>query len=117
MDPCVLYWKLTSLFMDHKELSQKFLRACSSGGNQSEYVGVIPFLGIKDKYIYRREWFDETVELPFEYLTVDCPAGYDAILRHQFGDYMVFKKGAAIHTMAVMDPDTPYYEKLYGRKE
>lgn len=113
LDPLICYWKICSIFMSHTEVSEKFLSACSSGGTNSERVGVISFLGMREKYIFKREWFRETISLPFEYINIDCPSGFDPLLHHQFGDYMVFKKGAAIHTMAVFDAEVPYTIKLY----
>ena len=38
--------------------------------------------------IWPLESFSETVMLPFENITVPAPAGYDAILRASYGDYM-----------------------------
>jgi hypothetical protein len=36
---------------------------------------------------YRREWFESSATLPFEGMTIAVPAGYDAVLRHRYGDY------------------------------
>lgn len=113
-DILILYWKLCSFFMSHKELSEKFLHSCSSGGESSNCVGLIPFLGFQDKYIFKRSWFKESVDLPFEYISISCPSEYDNVLKHQYGNYKVFQKGTAIHSMAVFDADTPYKEKLKG---
>ena len=38
--------------------------------------------------IYKKEWFQNTVELPFEDAFFCAPAGYDEILRQRYGDYM-----------------------------
>ena len=35
-----------------------------------------------------KEWFDQTVLLKFEGITIEAPIGYDSILRKMYGDYM-----------------------------
>lgn len=37
---------------------------------------------------YRAEWFEKTVDLPFNGRTLHVPVGYDKILSTQYGDYM-----------------------------
>lgn len=38
--------------------------------------------------IMNKEWFDQTVLLKFEGITIEAPIGYDSILRKMYGDYM-----------------------------
>ena len=117
MDPLVLYWKIVSMFSNHEKLSKRFLKACSSKKSNSRYVAPVSFTGMQERYIYEREWFSAQVEMPFETTTICCPSQYDAILRQLYGDYTVFVKGTAIHSMAVIDTETPYTEKLaYAHK-
>ena len=40
-------------------------------------------------YLIKREWFNETVYLPFEDMQVPVPIGYDKLLRAIYSDYMV----------------------------
>lgn len=53
----------------------------------SDYVWTA-FGAQRKKDILRREWFAETIRMPFEDIEVNVPVGYDAELRHYFGDYM-----------------------------
>ena len=78
-------------------------------------VGMIPFYGYAEKCIWDKACFAETLELPFEDIMIPCPKEYDAVLRKQYGDYMVFQKGTALHTLAVIDASTPYHIKLKDR--
>lgn len=39
-------------------------------------------------YVYKKEWYQETVRLPFENACFDCPGGWDGILTVLYGDYM-----------------------------
>lgn len=107
LNPYILAWRLFSLFMDHDRLCEKYLVICKGKGSK---VGLTGFLGLRKQYVWDGALFDETVRLPFEDRTVPCPAGYDGVLSHQYGDYRQPVKGAALHTMEHLDPDTPYTE-------
>lgn len=68
----------------------------------------------------KKEWFQETVYLPFENLLVPAPAGYDQILTMLYGDYHQFVQGGSTHESVIMDPDIPYgeyFEKYILKKE
>ncbi len=55
-----------------------------------------------------REWYSDVIYLPFEYLTVPVPAGYDGILTTSYGNYHKYVKGASAHKGLFLDPDKPY---------
>lgn len=44
----------------------------------------------QNREIYRKEWFDSVVRLPFEDFSVNVPVGYDAYLKQLYRDYMQF---------------------------
>ena len=46
--------------------------------------------------------------LPFEYTTVPVPAGYDAVLRVQYGDYWQPRREPSFHDGAFFDPGRSY---------
>jgi lipopolysaccharide cholinephosphotransferase len=71
----------------------------------------------KEKNMFRKEWWDETVMLPFEFIEVPAPAGYDSRLRQEFKDYMTPRNVAAGHPGAILDPDLPYDEFIRRRKK
>lgn len=56
----------------------------------------------------KREWYSDVVYLPFEYLTIPVPIGYEPLLRHHYGDYHVFHQNGSAHTNIFLDPDKPY---------
>jgi len=111
-DLLILYWKIMSIFMDHEKMSSNFLNACSSKKKDTTIVAPVSFTGYRERFLYDRKWFEYTMEMPFEYTTISCPSCYDQMLRRQYGDYMVFKKGTAMHSMAIVDTETPYIVKL-----
>ena len=95
------------MFFNHEGVSKKYLKVCGKSTNYTK-VGLLSFDGYNKKLIWDKEWFTELVSMPFEYTQLDCPKQYDPVLKNQYGNYMKFVKGGAIHTMAVIDPDTPY---------
>ena len=77
-------------------------------------VGLVATGGYSFKRnIFRKSWFDNTIWMPFEFLTVPVPEGYDHILETQYGAYMELpppEKRGTWHRFE-FDPDTPYAEK------
>lgn len=57
------------------------------------------------EYYLNKEWFCNTIMVPFEQMEVPVPCGYDAILKRTYGDYMTpsYNAGRA--------HDYPYYKK------
>ena len=64
------------------------------------------------KFMARTEWYDGTVEMPFENTTICCPKRYDELLTAMYGDWRTPVYNGSIHVMTVMDPDVPYTEKI-----
>lgn len=54
----------------------------------SVFIGCVIWLSWGEKDIFRREWFDKTIMMPFEQYQFRVPKDYDKILRHEYGDYM-----------------------------
>ncbi len=69
---------------------------------------------------WSKEWYDGTVRLEFEGLSLCAPVGYDEILTRQYGDYMkipndINAKNGRSHDGVTFDPNTPYkkyFEKI-----
>lgn len=57
-----------------------------------------------------RDWFRETVYLPFENMEIPAPAEYDKILKECYGDYHRFVQGGTAHEGIVIEPEIPYKE-------
>ena len=72
-----------------------------------------------DKWTYPSECFSGTVNVPFEYLQVPIPigyepipSGYEEILCHTYGDWRKFVKGTSFHENLLVDTDRDYQEIL-----
>lgn len=70
----------------------------------SEEVALMPFWTAHDNHLYKRQWFEETIYLPFEGVMLPAPKQYDAVLKVEYGDYMRVFKGGGLH-------DYPFYKK------
>ena len=66
--------------------------------------------GYHKKFVWNHSDWADAVQLDFEGLKLDAPAGYEAILKHQFGDYMRFPDDKSTHDYFEFDPDVPYAE-------
>ena len=53
---------------------------------ESKYVSNI--VSPNYMHVYEKEWFKETVRIPFETIEVNAPAGYKKLLQTMYGDYM-----------------------------
>lgn len=42
----------------------------------------------KKNWLYKKEWHESFIEVPFEDMTAKIPAGYDELLTNAYGDYM-----------------------------
>lgn len=56
--------------------------------NSSKYVGCVVWLSGGKKDIFKREWFNESLQLPFDDTNVCIPKEYEIILKQIYGDYM-----------------------------
>ena len=74
--------------------------------DEADYVARIhPYMTSKGEWKIRKEAFDETIELPFETITVPSPKDYDMFCRVMYGsDYMTPVRGGTAH-------DYPYFGK------
>lgn len=62
----------------------------------------------KEKYWRKKEWLEDVIEVPFEYITVNVSRDYDAALTKFCGDWRTPVKKVNMHGGAHYDPDRPY---------
>ena len=66
--------------------------------------------GYHKKFVWNRSDWADAVQLDFEGMKLNAPAGFEAILKNQFGDYMRFPDDKSTHDYFEFDPDVPYNE-------
>jgi lipopolysaccharide cholinephosphotransferase len=87
------------------ELYQK--AAGSYAGKNCRQVAHQAF-GYWENFIWDKKDWDDQIQLDFEDMKLAAPKGYEAILRHQFGDYMKLPDDKSTHDYFDFDPDVPY---------
>ena len=64
-----------------------------------------------DKRLYiEKRFLDDVERVKFEFTTIPVLKGYDALLKRQYGDYMVMKKASTYHGGVIFDTDRSYKE-------
>ncbi len=72
----------------------------------TEYMAVTPYLPLNNKLVFKRQYFNETVLMPFETEVLPVPIEYEKVLSIWYGDdYMVPKREGADH-------EYPYFGKF-----
>ncbi len=65
------------------------------------------------KYYRQKDWYRETIFLPFEDIMIPVPIDYDKILTKQFGDYMTPQKQATMHGgFVILDTQKTYKDYI-----
>lgn len=67
-----------------------------------------------NNYTRQKDWYRETIYLPFEDILLPAPIDYDKVLRTQYGDnYMIPQKSPTIHGgFIILDPYNSYTNYL-----
>lgn len=66
-----------------------------------------------DGSIKSKEWYKETLLLPFENILMPVPIGYDNALKTQYGeDYMIPRKAPSLHGTVVFDTKRDYRQVI-----
>lgn len=78
----------------------------------SARIGLIAFNMIRENWQWGKSLFDKLTYVPYEYLEIPIPEGYDGILHQQYGDWHKPVKGASSHTEIFFDVNKSYIEYL-----
>ena len=104
--PC---WQEASKENTITDLKDKYIEACNWEGDYEE-LGMTSFRTFNPSFMWNKDWFNESVLLPFEDTTIRCPKMFKEILTKSYGDWSVPVFDGSIHEMVVCDINTPYYE-------
>lgn len=115
----VLAHKLITLFFKFRneyKFQNRIVRLLSKcDADESEWVapvhmGTIWGLNKGQSKKTRKEWYNETLEMPFHDILLPVPKEYDKILTVLYGNYMTPVKGKGLHTISCIDCHKPYLE-------
>lgn len=93
---------------------RKFEEVCKRYNNmETKYVTTLEFSFDIERWGKRlKSYFDKVEYMPFEFIKLPISVDYDEMLRNDYGDYMVFKKGASAHGDMIIDTVRSYTEYI-----
>ena len=93
---------------------RKFEEVCKRYNNmETKYVTTLEFSFDIERWGKRlKSYFDKVEYMPFEFIKLPISVDYEEMLRNDYGDYMVFKKGASAHGDMIIDTDRSYTEYI-----
>lgn len=62
--------------------------------------------------IYKKEWFAEILQMPFEGFLIPVPVGYDEILKRIYGDYNIRVNASAMHEYPLYNKQLKYLREV-----
>lgn len=92
------------------EIKQLYLDLCGQNKEPTKFVGVTALRTFLPKLIWETKWFESTVDMPFENVTVPCPVGWNEMLTKQYGDWRIPVRNLAFHEIYKFSADVPYKE-------
>ena len=99
------------LVLDVKDKMNIFEDFCASHYEEAVYINDVNYeLFGRSQTKCKKEWFEETIYLPFENMSVPMPKGYDLVLQTLYGDWHQIVKGGTAHEGIIIEPDIPYKE-------
>ncbi len=105
-------WEKMSQKYTIEQIKQLYMDACAMAEeDETDEIGETTFRTHNEKFIWKRKWYDETIELPFEETTISCPKMYEEILTKQYGDWRTPIYNASMHEMYIYDVETPYKQR------
>jgi len=88
-------------------------------GKKTKSISYVAYSHLKKKHIWDTVSFDSSCEVPFEFMTISIPKGFDSRLRVEYGDYMVMHHAPTVHGDCLFDVTMPYeeYVKFHSQSE
>ncbi len=86
-----------------------FEKVCKKYSGSSDTVTLLSFNADYRMRLLDRSWYNETVWLPFDEMTVPCPKEYENVLTRKFGDWKTPREGN-IHGDLIFDAEKSYKE-------
>lgn len=78
----------------------------------TEYLSYVAYSFAKKKHLWHRQCFESNRTVPYEFMDITIPEGYDERLRVEYGDYMQIVHAITAHGDTIIEPDIPYLEFL-----
>lgn len=103
-----LLYSVCSLFCDYINDYRDFENTCQRyNKTNSDLISWVSFLPDETK-LRKRAYFQDSIELPFEFLKIPVCKNFDQALTDRFGDWHEFVKGASLHGSTLFDTEKSY---------
>lgn len=113
-----VFSKVLYTFVDYKKVFRYYEGICSKYRNcDTQELSYIQYSLGKEKHFWKREWFAESNYVPFEFMEIPVPNGYDERLKKEYGEYMVIKNVPTTHGGITIDTNISYIEYLKKSEE
>lgn len=99
--------------LDRKALYRRFEAVCARYEEKSDEFTL---LSLYNKWHFRwlkKSWYERTVEMQFEGITLPCPCKYEKVLETKYGDWKTEKRAETLHGQMVFDV-TESYQNIIG---
>lgn len=83
---------------------------------ESDRITMYHFWIDKPELIFKKEWFEKSIPLPFENGSMPAPVGYEGVLEKWYGDYRIPVRGSADHSYPFYAGQQEELEKMFRKK-
>lgn len=83
---------------------------------QAKYGALMGYWLKDESHKYDLKWYEHTVMLPFENIKIPVPAGYDSILKTEYGDYMKIVRTGGAHNYPRYGEQIEQIDKELGKE-
>lgn len=99
-------------FLDYLDYYREFEEICQRYNKvDGEFVSWLSFLP-DEKRLRKKNYFQETIDLPFEFLKIPVCKNYDQALTDRFGNWHEFVIGRSLHGSTLFDTEKSYKSYL-----
>lgn len=103
--------KIIGVLFPFERFFPKYEKLCEKyNKKQTECLSYVAYSQGKEKHIWKKCWFVKHHKVPFEFINIEIPDGYDKRLKKEYGDYMVIKQMPTAHGEVFLSADIPYTE-------
>ena len=95
--------------MSIERIKERYIDSCAFMGETCTEIGLTACRTHFSKLMWKKEWFEDTVQMPFEFTSVLCPNCYEKVLEKHYGDWRTPISNSAMHEIYILDTEVPYY--------
>lgn len=103
---------LLFLLVPFKKIFRRFDAVFTEEDESSSQIACVSFCMASVFYALDKKFFEKTLYVPFEDITMPVPGGYNEILTILYGDYMTPVKAPSMHGGVIFDTERSYTEVL-----